>query len=196
MLRHIVLKLDLVTPGPRQPEPLTRDGSKVALLAHQLQEKLIKANAKLKKSGLMISMSRVKDLMFAQLNEKRKKPERRYKMEEVLSQTFLGTKLEGIRHRAIEAEEIISESLSENEIHDEQRPETSDILIDNSHHAVVGSLKPMRGTGHINHYEQYPGSTDRVADEGHYRGNFSHHPLINSLAWYQRIERNEGNHTE
>ncbi len=58
---------------PGQPEPLTRDGSKVAFLAHLLQEKLIKANAKLKKSGPMISRSRAKDLVFAQLNEKRKK---------------------------------------------------------------------------------------------------------------------------
>ncbi len=166
---------------PRQPKPLTRDGSKVAFLAHLLQEKLIKANAKLKKSGPMISMSRAKDLVFAQLNEKRKRRERRYKMEDVFSQDFLETKPEGIRHGAIEAEGAIWESLPENEIHDEQKPATSELLIDSGHHAVVGSLKPMRGTGHLNHSEQFPGSTDRVVDEERY-GNFSNHRLVNSLA--------------
>ncbi len=178
-----------VEPGhPRQHEPLTRDSSKVAFLAHLLQEKLIKANAKLKKSGPMISMARAKDLVFAQLNEKRKKPERRYKLEDVFAQDFLETKPEGIRHGGIEAEESIWESLPEHEIHDEQRPATSDMLIDSGHHASVGALKPMRGTGHLNFSEQYPGSMDRVAEEERYNGNFSHHRLVNSLAWYQLNE--------
>ncbi len=137
-----------VGPGhPRQLEPLTRDGSKVAFLVHLLQEKLIKANAKLKKSGPMISMSRAKDLVFAQLNEKRKKPERKYKLEEIINQDFLETKPEGIRQEGIEAEESIWESLPEHEFHDEQKPATSDMLIDSGHHAIVGALKPMRGTG-------------------------------------------------
>ncbi len=109
-------------------------------------------------------------------------------MEDVFSQDFLETKPEGIRHGAIEAEKAVWESLQENEIHDEKKPATSDMLIDSGHHALVGSLKPMRGTGHLNHSEKYPGSTDRVADEERYDGNFSHHRLVNSLAWYQLNE--------
>ena len=109
-------------------------------------------------------------------------------MEDLFGQDFLETKPERIRHGAIEAEEAIWDSLPENEIHDDQKPATSDILIDSGHHAVVGSLKPMRSIGHLNHFEQYPVSTDRVADEKRYDSNFSHHRLVNSLAWYQLNE--------
>ena len=42
--------------SPRPPDSLTKDGSKVASLAHLLQEKVIKANSKLKKSAPVITL--------------------------------------------------------------------------------------------------------------------------------------------
>ena len=60
--------------SPRPPDPLTKDGFKVAFLAHLLQEKVIKTNSKIKKSAPVITLGRAKDLIFAQLSEKRKKP--------------------------------------------------------------------------------------------------------------------------
>ncbi len=62
------------------------------------------------------------------------------------------------------------------------------MLIDSGHHAIVGSLKPMRGTGLLIQSEHYPGSTDKVMDDLRSQGNFTHHRLINSLAWHQLNE--------
>ncbi len=62
------------------------------------------------------------------------------------------------------------------------------MLIDSGHHEIVESLKPMRGTGHLNQSEQPPGCTEKVLNAARYQGNFSHHRLKNSLAWHQLNE--------
>ena len=133
-------------------------------------------------------MGRAKDLIYAQLKEKRKKPARVYKPEEVFDPAFLETKPEGVRHGFIDEQEALWTSLPEQEIYNGLKPTTSEMLIHSGHHAVVGSFKPMRGTGHLNQSEQYPGTTDEVMNEARCQGNFSHHRLVNSLAWHQLNE--------
>ena len=83
-----------------------------------------------------------------QMIEKRTKPRKIYKVEEVLNPDFLETKPHGVRHGAIDAEESTWENMPELEILEGSMPQSSDLLIDSVHQAIVGALKPMRGTGY------------------------------------------------
>ena len=112
-----------------------------------LQEKVIKTSARLKKCAPVITRGRAKDLIFAQLTEKRKKPAKIYKTEEIFTPEFLQTKPQGVRHGFVDEEEALCTTLPEQEIYNEPKPESSDMLIDSGHHAIVGSMKPMRGMG-------------------------------------------------
>ena len=172
----------------KQPGAITKEGSRIAFLAQLLQEKIVKNNAKLKKSGPLISLARAKDLVYNQMIEKRTKPRKIYKMEEVFSPEFLETKPNGVRHGAIDAEESTWEGMPEHEILEGSMPDSSDLLIDSGHHAIVGDLKPMRGTGYLKQIEQYPGSTDLIMDPERYEGNYTHLRLANSIAWYRLNE--------
>ena len=93
-----------------------------------------------------------------------------------------------MRHGFIDEQEALWTNLPEQEIHHNPKPANSDMLIDSGHHAIVGSLKPMRGTGHLIQSEQYPGSTDKIMNEARSQGNFIHHKLIKSLAWHRLSE--------
>ncbi len=93
--------------SPKPPDPLTKDGSKVSLLAHLLQEKVIKASSRLQKSAPVITLGRAKDLIFAQLTEKRRKPGKLYKPEEIFNTAFLETKPQGVRHEFIAEQEAL-----------------------------------------------------------------------------------------
>ena len=74
--------------------------------------------------------------------------------------------------------------MPEHEILEGSTSDSSDLLIDSGHHAIVGSLKPMRGTGFLKQVEQYPGSTGLIMDLERYERNYTHLRLANSIALY------------
>ncbi len=108
--------------SPKPSDPLTKDGSKVSFLAHLLQEKVIETSSKLQKSASVITLGRAKDLIFAQLTEKRKKPAKLYETEEIFDTAFLETKPQGVRHAFIDEQEALWASLPEQEIHNNPKP--------------------------------------------------------------------------
>ncbi len=117
----------------KQPGAITKEGSRIAFLAQLLQEKIVKNNAKLKKAGPVISLARAKDLVYNQMIEKRTKPKKVYKVEEMFDANFLETKPHGVRHGAINAEESTWEGMPEHEILEGSMPNSSDLLIDSGH---------------------------------------------------------------
>ncbi len=179
---------DYESADPKPLPTVTKEGCRVHHLALVLQEKIARLNRSVHGSAPLMPLSRAKDIVYNQILEGRKKTQFKYKMEEVFDANFIQTKPHGIRHGVLEADDALWEDSPEHEIFDAPRHETSDTLIDSGHHQVVGALKPMRGTGYLMQSEQYPSSLDAVANTKRYDGNFSHHRLVSSLAWYQLNE--------
>ncbi len=74
--------------------------------------------------------------------------------------------------------------MPESEIHENPMPDQSDLLIDSSHDAVIGALRPMSGTRHLRKDQRYPSNIDKIASPSRYQNEFGPHRFINSLAWY------------
>ena len=85
-------------------------------MAQLLQEKIVRNNAKLKKSGPVMPPARAKDVVYNHMIEKRAKPKKIYKIEDVFDSAFLETKPHGVRPGAIDAEESTWEGMPEHEI--------------------------------------------------------------------------------
>ncbi len=49
--------------------------------------------------------------------------------------------------------------MAETEIFEERRPMKSDLLVNSSHHSVVGDLRPMCDDGGVLQSDRYPGDT-------------------------------------
>ena len=89
----------------------------------------------------------------------------------------------GSRDGLLEDHQEELENVAEAEIFEEQRPMKSDLLINNSHHSVVGDLRPMADDGGVLHSDRYPGDTSLVADEARFSNDRHHLCLLNSLGW-------------
>ncbi len=89
----------------------------------------------------------------------------------------------GSRDGLLEDHQEELENVAETEIFEEQRPMKPDLLINNSHHSVVGELRPMAHDGGVLHSDRYPGDTSLLVDEARYSNDRHHLCLLNSLGW-------------
>ncbi len=59
----------------------------------------------------------------------------------------------------------------------------SDLLVNSSHHSMVGDLLPMSDDGGVLQTDRYPGVASPALDEARYSGDMHHLYLVNSLGW-------------
>ncbi len=166
---------------PKEPAQFTKESSRVKFLAGVFMEKF---NRKAARDTGVMTRDAAEDLIYNKLTSERKKAPATYSMKAVFGSKFLATKPVGVRHGALDPEEVAWEDLPESEIIEEPKPDQSDLLIDSRHDAIVAALRPMSGTRYLRKEQKYPSDIDRVLSLTRYHNDFGTSRLINSLAWY------------
>ncbi len=166
-----------VAEGPAQQQPFKEDSSRVRFMAM-----LIRKAAWMKGQG-MVSATVAKQQAIDKLKTPRSRMPKLYKKEEVFEKELTDILPLGARPGLLEDHQEELENIAETEIFEEQRPRKSDLLINSSHHAVVGDLRPMDTDGGVLQSDRYPGDNSLVFDETRYSGDRHHLCLLNSLGW-------------
>ncbi len=168
---------------PKEPSQVTKDSSKVEFLASVLLEKFNTKAAKTRDPKLM-TRDAAEDVIYKKVVDGRKKAPADYSMKQVFGAEFLETKPVGIRHGVLDPENASWEDLPECEIHENNMPDQSDLLIDSSHDAVIAALPPMSGTRHLRKDQRYPSNVEKIEKFARYQNEFGPHRFVNLLAWY------------
>ena len=138
---------------PDETQSIKEDSSRVKFMAM-----LMRKAAWVKGRGA-VSASIAKQEAMDQLKAAKSKLPKQYKKTAVFEKELLEILPLGSRDGLLEDHQEELENVAETEIFEEQRPMKSDLLINNSHHSVVGDLRPMADDGVVVHSNRYPGHT-------------------------------------
>ncbi len=97
---------------------------------------------------------------------------------------FLVTEPVGLRHGALDPEEVAWEKLPESEIFEDPKLDQSDLLIDSGHDAIVAALHPMSGTRYLRKEQRSPSNIEKVVSLTRYHNDIG----PNRFVQIERVE--------